>query len=117
MIKKKPRKHRSAKAHPRYNQNLPSATVRRFGIALITAGIEAFQTTSCSLQPAANGHGILYQAQQVHSILAICRLPPFAVHSGLRPETLSGAHGKFSCQFKRTNPAVSTLERPTFRYI
>lgn len=55
MIKKKSRKHRGAKAHPRHSQNLPSATVRRFGIALITAAVVAFQTTSCGLQPTVSG--------------------------------------------------------------
>ncbi|SDP94263.1 endonuclease G [Rhodoferax sp. OV413] len=55
MIKKKSRKRRSAGANPRHSQHLPSATVRRFGIALITAGIVAIQTTSCGLQPTVSG--------------------------------------------------------------
>ena len=42
MPKKKPRKRRNS------SQALPSAFVRRFGVALVTAGVVALQTTSCS---------------------------------------------------------------------
>lgn len=82
MIKKKSRRRRSAKAHPRHSQNLPSATVRRFGIALITAGVVAFQTTSCGLQPTASGSGAEHSKTTASSRFAAC--PQFFVN-GVAP--------------------------------
>lgn len=72
MIKKKSRKRGSAKVHPRRSQNLPSATVRRCGIALITAGVVAFQTTSCGFQTTVSGSGAEHRRITASSRFAAC---------------------------------------------
>ncbi len=72
MTQKKSRKRRSSHSSPRHSQNLPSATVRRFGVALITAAVVAFQTTSCGLQPTATGSGTEHSKTTASSGFAAC---------------------------------------------
>lgn len=66
MTKKKPRKRRSS------SKNSHSNTLRRFGVALITAGVVALQTTSCGFTSTASGPSVARPEVTASSGFAAC---------------------------------------------